>query len=41
LLAGRWFKSTSLENGPWQFVGMEALPQGFAKIPEDHSKAGV
>jgi len=41
LLAGRWFKSASLENGPWQFVGMKTLPEAFAKIPENHPKAGV
>jgi len=41
LLAGRWFRSKSLENGPWQFVDAQSLPKDFAKIPEDHSKAGV
>ena len=39
LLAGRWFKSNSLESGPWKFV--EQLPEVFAKIPEDSPKAGV
>jgi hypothetical protein len=41
LLAGRWFKSTSLENGPWQFVGGKGLPESFAHVPEDSPKAGV
>jgi hypothetical protein len=41
LLAGRWFESKSLENGPWQFVSGKELPKGFAKIPENHPKAGV
>lgn len=41
LLAGRWFQSKSLESGPWQFVAGQNLPAGFAKIPENSSKAGV
>ncbi len=40
LLSGRWFRSRSLENGPWSFVDKE-LPPDFAKIPEDSPKAGV
>jgi hypothetical protein len=41
LLAGRWFQSKSLENGPWEFVNGKDLPSGFAKIPENNPKAGV
>ena len=41
LLAGRWFRSKSLENGPWEFVAGQDLPSGFAKIPENNAKAGV
>jgi hypothetical protein len=41
LLAGRWFKSKSLESGPWTFVDGKNLPQAFAGIPEDSPKAGV
>ena len=41
LLAGRWFRSKSLENGPWEFANAKNLPTAFAKIPEDHSKAGI
>jgi hypothetical protein len=41
LLAGRWFQSKSLENGPWSFVNGKDLPAGFAKIPENSPKAGV
>ena len=41
LLAGRWFRSKSLENGPWEFVDGSHLLAGFAKIPEDSPKAGV
>lgn len=35
LLAGRWYKSKSLEDGSWTFVEPENLPEDFAKIPED------
>jgi hypothetical protein len=41
VLAGRWFRSKSLENGPWEFVDGKNLPEGFAKIPEGSPKAGV
>ena len=41
LLAGRWFRSKSLENGPWEFVAGQNLPAGFAQIPENSPKAGV
>jgi len=39
--AGRWFRSQSLESGPWEFVNANKLPDGFRKIPEDSPKAGV
>ena len=41
LLAGRWFKSKSLEGGPWKFVEGQSLPEGFSQIPENSPKAGV
>ena len=41
LLAGRWFRSKSLESGPWEFVDGKSLPEQFAKIPENSPKAGV
>ena len=41
LLAGRWFRSKSLEHGPWEFVDEKSLPEKFARIPENSSKAGV
>ena len=34
LLAGRWFKSNSLQ-GPWEYVASDKLPASFAKIPAD------
>ncbi len=33
LTAGRWFQSTSLQNGPWNYVPGTSLPLDFAKIP--------
>jgi hypothetical protein len=41
LLAGRWFGSKSLENGPWEFVDGKSLPEKFADIPKSSPKAGV
>jgi hypothetical protein len=39
LLAGRWFSSRSLTEGPWTYVAADALPASFARIPEE-SEAG-
>jgi hypothetical protein len=41
LLSGRWFRSRSLENGPWEFVDGSNLPEEFGLIPENSPKAGV
>jgi len=41
LIAGRWFRSKSLEGGPWEFVDGTHLPQDFSRIPENSPKAGV
>lgn len=41
LLAGRWFRSKSLEGGAWEYVGGKSLPEKFARIPESSPKAGV
>ncbi|HVI80492.1 MAG TPA: hypothetical protein VM715_20520, partial [Candidatus Acidoferrum sp.] len=41
LLAGRWFRSQSLEHGPWRFVDGKSLPEKFASIPENSPKAGA
>lgn len=35
LLAGRWYATSDLLHGPWQFVHATALPPGFAAIPAD------
>lgn len=37
LLSGRWFRSTG-DNGPWAYVAANALPEDFAKIPDDSPK---
>src|SRR5271166_5840170 len=41
LLAGRWFSSASLQNGPWTYVAAAGLPADFAKIPATNPKASV
>ncbi len=41
LLAGRWYKSQSLEDGSWEFVEPGDLPSDFSKIPEDAEIAEV
>jgi len=41
LIAGRWFQSSSLQNGSWTYVPGTSLPPDFAKIPPYSSKASV
>lgn len=41
LLAGRWFSTPSLQNGPWTFVPGASLPVDFSKIPVYSPKADV
>ena len=41
LLSGRWFRSASLAEGPWEFVPHDKLPAAFAKIPEGHPRGAV
>lgn len=41
LLAGRWYKSKSLEDGDWSFVEPDKLPADFAKIPESSDMVDV
>jgi uncharacterized protein (TIGR03000 family) len=41
LFSGRWFKSRSLDKGPWEFVPGDKLPADFAKIPENHPVGDV
>ena len=41
LLSGRWFRSASLAEGPWEYVAHDKLPAAFAKIPETHPRGAV
>jgi hypothetical protein len=41
LLSGRWYRSASLQKGPWSFVSAKQLPTGFSQIPENHPKGAV
>jgi hypothetical protein len=41
LLSGRWFRTASLMNGPWEYVPHDKLPAAFAKIPETHPRGAV
>jgi len=41
LTSGRWFRSKSLQQGPWEFVAANNLPADFARIPENHPKGDV
>ena len=40
LVSGRWFRSASMD-GPWENVPNDALPEDFAKIPDDSPKENV
>ena len=39
LTAGRWFRSSQLEQGVWTWV--PELPEAFSRIPEDHPMEAV
>jgi hypothetical protein len=41
LISGRWFKTSTLEFGPWQYVPARQLPSDFARIPSDNPHANV
>lgn len=41
LLAGRWYRSASLEKGPWAYVLPTNLPSDFMKIPPGSSKSHI
>jgi hypothetical protein len=36
LLAGRWYRTRSLQHGPWEYVPGTGLPADFALIPDTH-----
>ncbi len=35
LLSGRWFNSSNLDNGPWQWVANDEVPASFTEIPSE------
>ena len=41
LASGRWYATKSLQNGPWRYVSPDALPAGFASVPEGSPKDGI
>lgn len=41
LLAGRWYSSSSLEDGDWTFIEPSDLPDDFSKIPEESDISDV
>src|SRR5262245_38459653 len=41
LLSGRWFRSPSLTDGPWEYVAHDKLPPDFTKIPDTHPRGAV
>jgi hypothetical protein len=40
LISGRWFRAT-IFDGQWEYVANDALPEDFAKIPDDSPKENV
>ena len=41
LVAGRWFSSPSIANGPWTYIAATSLPHDFSLIPPYSPKASV
>ncbi|HTT36518.1 MAG TPA: hypothetical protein VMH32_02470 [Burkholderiales bacterium] len=41
LLSGRWYRTASLRQGPWNYVSGASLPREFALIPGDHPTESV
>jgi len=41
LVAGRWYSSKSLADGPWVFVDPKNVPEGFSSIPADSDMGSV
>jgi hypothetical protein len=41
LLSGRWYRSSSLENGPWTYVAPDKLPRDFMRIPSGSAKGHI
>jgi len=41
LISGRWFRTTTLSNGQWNYVPPSSLPADFAMIPAEHPTESV
>lgn len=41
LLAGRWYRSGSLDKGPWTYVAADKLSSDFMKIPPNSAKGHI
>ena len=41
LLAGRWYRTANLKDGPWTFEDPSALPESFAAIAPESPKGDV
>ncbi|MCD4735622.1 MAG: hypothetical protein K8R53_06230, partial [Bacteroidales bacterium] len=41
LIAGRWYKSTSLTDNTWTFMRPDELPEDFARIPSESEMAVI
>jgi hypothetical protein len=41
LLAGRWYRTSSLARGTWGYVPGADLPADFAMIPDDHPTGSI
>ena len=41
LVAGRWYSSKSITDGPWAFVDPKNIPEGFSSIPADSDMGSV
>jgi hypothetical protein len=41
LISGRWYRATTLAQGPWSYVPVASLPTDFAMIPAEHPTESV
>ncbi len=41
LVAGRWYRSKSITDGPWTFVEPDQIPEEFATIPAESDMGSV
>ena len=41
LISGRWYTSKQLENGTWEYIRPDKLPEDFEKIPDESDISNV